>query len=247
VQEEYAVTGSLIPRDIVPMVFPVRALSISALALALATLVIACGSSSPSAGADSAATIEAAGADNAATIEVSFDDPTSWETVSGRWMLEDRGDRTTLRQTATNGAFHLVLLRKPALTSVDVSVDFRPISGEVDASGGIVFRALDGANYYVVRANSLEGNFRLYATADGQRQQIATASTAPPKLGTWHTLRVVAVGDHLQAYLDGRLLIDYRDSRFSAGRIGLWTKADAVTEFANLKVTGVAAAGGGGD
>ena len=40
------------------------------------------------------------------------------------------------------------------------SVD--PLSGKEDASGGIVFRFTDG-QYYVVRANALENNFRLYA------------------------------------------------------------------------------------
>jgi hypothetical protein len=44
---------------------------------------------------------------------------------------------------------------------VDASVKFDPLSGKEDASGGIVFRFTDG-KYYVVRANALESNFRLY-------------------------------------------------------------------------------------
>ena len=102
-----------------------------------------------------------------------------------------------------------------------------------------MFRALDGANYYIVRANSLEDNFRLYATVAGSRRQIASTKVDPPQIGEWHTLRVVAVGDHIQAYLNGKLLIDHRDSRFQSGHVGLWTKADAVTQFADFKVLGV--------
>jgi hypothetical protein len=60
----------------------------------------------------------------------------------------------------------------------------------------------------------------------------------PPALGQWHTLRVVAVADFIQAYLDGKLLLDYRDSRFKAGQVGLWTKADSVTAFDDLEVKG---------
>jgi hypothetical protein len=50
---------------------------------------------------------------------------------------------------------------------VDVSVRFKPMSGREDASGGIVLRFADG-RYYVVRANALENNFRLYYYAEIQ-------------------------------------------------------------------------------
>ncbi|MBI4613479.1 MAG: hypothetical protein HY720_07710, partial [Planctomycetes bacterium] len=110
------------------------------------------------------------------------------------------------------------------------------VTGRIDASGGIVFRARDGRNYYIVRANCLEDNFRLYTVRDGGRDQIASTRIEPPALGEWHTLRAVAVGPRIQAYLDGRLLIDHRDSRFRSGRVGLCTKADAVTAFDALTI-----------
>jgi hypothetical protein len=62
----------------------------------------------------------------------------------------------------------------------------------------------------------------------------------PPHLGQWHTIRVVAVGDHIQGYLDGTLRLDHRDARYRAGRVGLWTKADSVTAFDDLIVRGLA-------
>ena len=73
--------------------------------------------------------------------------------------------------------------------------------------------------YYVVRANALEDNFRLYYYDRGRRQ-IATASVKAPALGQWHTIRLVAVGDHLQAWLNGTLALDHRDSRLKSGRVG---------------------------
>jgi len=66
-----------------------------------------------------------------------------------------------------------------------------------------------------------------------------------PALGQWHTIRVVAVGDHIQGYLDGTLRLDYRDSRFRSGQVGLWTKADSVTAFDDLVIRGVPGTGGG--
>ncbi len=97
----------------------------------------------------------------------------------------------------------------------------------------------DGGRYYVVRANALEDNFRLYYY-DRSRRQIASAAVKAPALGQWHTLRLVVVGDRMQAWLDGVRYLDSRDSRFSSGRVGLWTKADSVTAFQGLTVKGAA-------
>ncbi len=46
-------------------------------------------------------------------------------------------------------------------------------------------------------------------------------------------------GDHIQCRLDDKLLLDVKDTTFKdAGQIGLWTKADAQTRFAGLRVAG---------
>jgi hypothetical protein len=161
-----------------------------------------------------------------------------WKTVDGRWGVEEAKDapsgKKVLVQHAVENQFNVVVAPGGPYTDVDVSVRFKPISGREDASGGIVFRFSDG-RYYVVRANALEDNFRLYYYDRG-RHQLATATVQPPALGQWHTLRVVAVGDHIQAYLNGQLLLNHRDSRFRSGQIGLWTKSDSVTAFDDLEI-----------
>ncbi|MCA9323289.1 MAG: DUF1080 domain-containing protein [Planctomycetes bacterium] len=159
-----------------------------------------------------------------------------WEFPVGTWSRQTEAGDGVLTQTATEEVYPLAIWKKPGLRDLDLSVRFRPISGKIDASGGLVFRARDALNYYVVRANSLEGNFRLYAVRAGHRVQIASVEVTPPSLGEWHTLRVVAVADHIQAYLDGRLLLEHDDDEFDQGYVGLWTKADAVTAFDDLRV-----------
>jgi hypothetical protein len=116
-----------------------------------------------------------------------------------------------------------------------VSVRFKPISGSEDASGGIVLRFSEG-RYYLMRANANEDNFRLYYF-DGRRHMLASTSIMAPMLGEWHTLRVLAHGDSFGGWLNSRPLINHRDSRFTAGRIGLWTKADSITAFDSLAIT----------
>ena len=161
-----------------------------------------------------------------------------WKTVDGRWSVEEAKDapsgKKVLVQRAVENQFNVIVAPGGPYTDADVSIRFKPISGREDASGGIVFRFSEG-KYYVVRANALENNFRLYYYDNGRRQ-LATATVQPPALGQWHTVRIVAVGDHIQAYLNGRLLLDHRDSRFKAGQIGLWTKSDSVTAFDDLEI-----------
>ncbi len=159
----------------------------------------------------------------------------AWHPYVGQWVFSNG----VLRQQSVDDYYPLILRTDGDYTDVDIAVKFRPISGQIDASGAVVFRAADAKNYYVVRANALEDNFRLYTVVNGWRHQIASATVTPPRLRQYHQLRVVAVGDHIQAWLDGKLLLDHHDRRFSHGMVGLWTKADSVTEFDDFSVRAV--------
>src|SRR5438093_8130072 len=44
---------------------------------------------------------------------------------------------------------------------------------------------------------------------EGDRGRPLLARVQPPSLGQWRALRVVAIGDHIQGYLDGKLLLDH--------------------------------------
>jgi hypothetical protein len=162
-----------------------------------------------------------------------------WETATGKWGIEDvpgalHGGRA-LVQRATNNSFNVIVAPGGPYTDVDVSVRFKPISGSEDASAGIVFRFSEG-RYYVIRANALEDNFNLYYY-DWGRHQITGARVKAPALGQWHKLRITAESDHIKGWLNDQLLIDHHDSRFTSGRVGLWTKADSITAFDDLVVS----------
>jgi len=179
--------------------------------------------------------------------EATFDFEThgieDWTVVDGQWVVEAMPaaptGRRVLVQRATTNPFNVIVAPPGPFSDVDVSVKFRPLSGREDASGGLVVRFADGT-YYIVRANALEDNFRLYAYDRGRRQ-LASAAVRKPPLGQWHQVRVVAVGDRIQAWLNGVRRLDHRDARFASGRVGLWTKADSVTAFDDLTIRGVPA------
>jgi hypothetical protein len=186
--------------------------------------------------------------DSATTTKYDFDAQGigEWKVVDGTWVVEDMPGAPTgkrvLVQRATGNDFDVIVAPAGPFSDVDVTMRFKPMSGREDASGGIVFRFQDG-KYYVARANALENNFRLYSYDRG-RHQLATARVPPPALRQWHSVRVVAAGDHIQGWLDGKLWLDHRDTRFKAGKVGLWTKADSVTAFDDLVIRGVPSGGG---
>src|SRR5438552_18842564 len=96
-------------------------------------------------------------------------------------MASAPSGKKVLVQRATENQFNVIVAPPGPYTDVDVSMKFKPISGQEDASGGIVFR-FSGGTYYVVRANALENNFRLYYYDRG-RHQLTTATVQPPILG----------------------------------------------------------------
>ena len=180
---------------------------------------------------------------DAETVGDSFDgERGDWQFFDGFWEYRQIDANGVLGQTSVNlgrRVFPLALWKQHRYGDLDASVRFKPISGDMDASGGIVFHAQDGANYYIARANSLEDNIRLYTFIDGKRSQIAGTTIPAPTLGQWHTLRVVALGPRIQIYLNDTLYIDHQDETYSEGYVGLWTKADAVTDFDDLTVRGI--------
>ncbi len=145
-------------------------------------------------------------------------------------MAQVSNDKTDYR-------FPLFISDEGSYKDLELSVKFKAISGEVDQAAGLIFRLKDAENYYIVRANALEGNYRLYHVIKGERKQFGAANFKVPS-GEWHELKVECVGDKITCYFDGEKKIEATDSTFKdAGKIGLWTKADSVTYFDDLTVT----------
>jgi YVTN family beta-propeller protein len=161
----------------------------------------------------------------------------------GSWLVRSEpgapSGGNVLAQTdadPTDYRFPVAWVKDLSLADVDVRVRCKPLSGKVDEACGLVFRLRDADNYYLTRANALEGNVRLYFVKNGRREQIATYA-AKVTAGAWHELRAVAVGDRLEVHWDGTKVIEMRDKTFpDAGSVGVWTKADSVTEFDDLTV-----------
>jgi len=112
-----------------------------------------------------------------------------------------------------------------------VEVKFKALSGKEDQAGGLVWRARDANNYYIARANALENNVTIYHTIDGRRTEKKRARMTVAA-NQWHTLRVEFEGAHFIVRLNGQTALEWDDQTFKdPGKLGVWTKADSVTEF----------------
>jgi len=131
--------------------------------------------------------------------------------------------------------FNVAVAEETSFSDVEIELQFKAIDGQEDQGGGPVWRYKDADNYYVCRANPLESNFRVYKVVDGNRKQMQSAKVDIPA-NVWHSLKVKNVGNHIQCWYDGKLYLDVTDESFTSGKVGLWTKADAVTWFDDVKV-----------
>jgi len=160
----------------------------------------------------------------------------------GRWdsVADDGGTAgRAVEQSSddpTDGRFPLLIRMATAPANVTVRVRIKPMAGSVDRAGGIALRLLDRDNYYVVRANALEGNVRFYKVVAGRRMQL-TGADVPVASGVWHDLAVTAQDDRFTVSFDGRELFAATDATIGTpGKIAFWTKADSVTRFDRLDV-----------
>jgi len=145
-----------------------------------------------------------------------------------------------LAQTSTDATdyrFPLAVFEQPVLQDLDVVVRFKPVAGEVDRAAGLVIRLTDRNNYYVVRANALEDNVRLYKVTNGDRRQFAGVSAKVPS-GKWQELRLKVQGSRFEVFFEGKSLYTANDATITGGgRVALWTKSDSVTYFDDLRIT----------
>jgi hypothetical protein len=162
-----------------------------------------------------------------------------------KWTVESDDtapSKGLVLKQAGNATYPLALRDGTSIKDGFVETKFKAIAGSEDRAGGLVWRAKDANNYYVVRANALEDNVVLYKTVNGARSSLDIVGqkggygvkVAVPA-NQWHTLRVEFAGARFKVIFNGKALFEVEDGTFGeAGMVGLWTKADSVTAFVDI-------------
>jgi len=185
------------------------------------------------------------GATSLIAATVNFDDskagspPSGWTlTKTGKgepkWTVEQDSStpsKPNVLKQSGEATYPLAVKEDSNLKDGFVEVKFKPVSGEEDQAGGIIWRCKDADNYYICRANALENNVRIYHFINGKRTQFKGVNL-PVAVNQWHTLRVDFTGKRFSVIFNGKELFTAEDETIiDAGKVGLWTKADSVTLF----------------
>jgi hypothetical protein len=159
---------------------------------------------------------------------------------AGEWRVvaTDRAKSPphVLAQLMAKGAEHaykMLLVKGVIAADLDLRVSFLPIHGQADMGGGLTWRAADDRNYYLVRANPLEQNIRIYRVVKGVRHLLQNFDQTID-VRRWHRLQIIHRERHLRVFYDERQVFDLNEDTFLTGQIGIWTKSDAVTYFDDL-------------
>jgi len=144
--------------------------------------------------------------------------------------------------------FPVLLYTNEIFSDFTLTTRFKLVGGIVEPSAGVVFRAQDQSNYYVVRA-SAEGNLLWYRVVGGQSYTgLGIGVKLPMAKDVWRELRIECAGSRIRCYLDGRLAIPparpgaptndlaINDTTFARGKVGFWTKADSKCYFVDAAV-----------
>ena len=163
---------------------------------------------------------------------------------AGVWkVVEDtsapKGTKVLSQTSVSPGpTFNLCVAGESSFKDLALAVSFKAVKGKIDQGGGLVWRYIDANNYYIVRMNPLEDNFRLYKVVNGKRTQIATKDGLKIPVGQWHKMGVSMTGDQIECSLDGKKYLEASDATFTKpGKVGFWTKADAQSYFDDFRVS----------
>jgi len=162
-------------------------------------------------------------------------------------VVDDKGNKVLAQLYGENPNGHFNVVVNDNLTAKDMTLTVRlkGVTGNHDQGGGFVWRFIDKDNHYIVRANPLEDNVVLYKMENGRRTDLPLVDKGktygvdvPPLGNDWINLKLIVKGDLFTVYLNDKELFKVQDSTFTeAGKVGFWTKADAVTYFDDFKVT----------
>ncbi len=136
-----------------------------------------------------------------------------------------------------SGRMPMLLLEEEEFGDFSCSFRFKIVDGLLRQQAGLMFRAQDESNYYVVRVDGLTGKLGFAKMFRGKPAGPPIEVDAPVEKGKWHKLRIECRGTSIQIQLDGKQPIPaLTDTTFKLGTVGLWTLGDTVAYFADLKL-----------
>jgi rhamnogalacturonan endolyase len=184
-----------------------------------------------------------------------------WDIVNNRgpeeWKVLESDGKRSLYYLGYNSTvwtyeyiYPILSYGDPLWSDYTLEVTLTPFSRK--DLNGIIFRYHDGRHYYLFALDSCKRVTLRYRNGEkGFRQdgwyEIASASFATDSLRAYR-LNVEAAGDHIICRIDGTVIFDVHDNKYSGGKIGLFatcpvafhqvrveTSQDTMDKFLSLK------------
>jgi hypothetical protein len=141
-----------------------------------------------------------------------------------------------LSRDQTDEHFPMLIYDGQTFKNFKLTAPFKIIGGVAEQMAGVVFRFQNSSNFYVVRVSALGHNLRFYKVVDGVRSD-PIGPALDIATNAWHTLGVKCDGNQIICALDDKpVMPPLNDSSFSSGKIGFWTKSDAVSYFGDATI-----------
>ena len=142
-----------------------------------------------------------------------------------------------LSQDPTDERFPMLIYDKETFDDFKLTTRFKIVGGVAEEMAGVVFRYQNSSNFYVIRASALGHNIRFYKVVNGVRGNLLGPGV-DIATNVWHTLTIQCQGNQIMFWFDERLVMPpLNDNTFSDGKIGFWTKSDAVSYFGDTTIT----------
>lgn len=174
--------------------------------------------------------------------------PGTLNSGAGRWQVANdpkapSAPNVLVRQgTGQAAKDQIIFIDGLEAGSLDLTLRIKSATVGDGQGGGVVFRAVDERNYYVIWLSPLEKLLRLDKVVNGQVTHLQDLSVDSAEPGKWHTLRVLINGPLMEAIFNNRQYLSGREETwafgtYKKGKIGLWAKGDAPMYFDTVRYT----------
>jgi hypothetical protein len=152
-----------------------------------------------------------------------FEDGNSngWSTSSGTWTVVTDGSRV-FRQSGTSADSRARAgsTGSTPWTNYSVQARVKPIAfNGANRYVGLIARATNSNHFYYLALQN--GNQLVLAKRDGDTSTTLSSKSFTVTTGTFYTLRIVAQGSSLTAFVNGTQQLTATDTQFSSGAIGV--------------------------
>ncbi len=135
----------------------------------------------------------------------------------------------------------VLFLEKAEAGNLELTMRVKLASIDEGQGAGLVFRAVDERNYYVVWISPKDKQFRFDRVVNGEMKPLQDQFLESMETGKWYNLRVSIHGPILEAFVDNRFLSGREDgwahANYKKGKIGLWARGPGVVSFDTVRLT----------